>query len=266
MLNQIFKISGLLSILFTLVITSLPAAATINDAEAINKAGRQRMLSQRIAKSYIMIGSDVNPDQATADLDTSMALFEQQFLELMDYAPDDKIRNSLNDAAITWQEFRLKVLETPTREKALTILALSDELLARSETVVKAITEHAGHKAGQLVNISGRQRMLSQRIAKLYITRAWGVKDPSVVQSLDLAIDEFGSALTTLRQSELNSSDIKQKLAKVQSQWDFTNAGFKISHQGHFVPTMVSVTTESILKKMNDLTYDYEQLMIKSND
>ena len=263
MLKQIFKTSAILSTLFSLIITSMPAVATINDAEAINKAGRQRMLSQRIAKSYIMIGSDVNPDQATADLDISMALFEQQFLELLDYAPNEAIRNSLNDAAITWQEFRLKVLEAPSREDALTVLTLSDELLARSELVVKAITEHVGHEAGHLVDISGRQRMLSQRIAKLYIARAWGVKNQSVDESLAVAINEFGTALTTLRQSELNSSDINQKLSKVQSQWDFTNAGFKISDQGKFVPNMVSVTTESILNKMNDLTYDYEQLMMK---
>ncbi len=117
----------------------------------------------------------------------------------------------------------------------------------------------------EAINKAGRQRMLSQRIAKLYIASAWGIRDEAVSSGLDTAIIEFDGALKTLRQSALNSAEINKKLTKVQNQWDFTNAGFKISDQGQFVPNMVSVTTESILKKMNDLTYDYEQLMIKSN-
>ena len=248
----------------SLLIATLPAEAVINDAEAINKAGRQRMLSQRIAKNYIMMGSDVNPDIASKELDKSMALFEQQFLELQKYAPTDKIYQSLNDVAIIWQNYRLKVLTTPTKEEALIIMTISDQLLASSETVVKEIAAYANQQTGQLVNLSGRQRMLSQRIAKLYTARAWGIQDQSVDNALLTAIDEFDDALMTLQKSEFNSNEINTKLAKVKSQWDFTNAGFKISDQGHFVPNMVSVTTESILKKMNDITYDYEQLMMKS--
>ncbi|KEI71606.1 type IV pili methyl-accepting chemotaxis transducer N-terminal domain-containing protein [Endozoicomonas elysicola] len=265
MLKQLFQKSIFLGFMLSLITTSIPALATINDAEAINKAGRQRMLSQRIAKSYIMIGSDVNPDVASKELDISIALFEQQFIELQDYAPNDNIKQSLNEVAAIWQDYRFKVLTRPSRNEALTVIAMSDQLLASSEAVVKAISEHVKHEAGNLVDVSGRQRMLSQRIAKLYIASAWGIRDEAVSSELDTAIIEFDGALKTLRQSALNSAEINKKLTKVQSQWDFTNAGFKISDQGQFVPNMVSVTTESILKKMNDLTYDYEQLMIKSN-
>ena len=41
-----------------------PASAVIGAAEAMNLSGMQRMLSQRIAKSYLMIGSEVRSDQA----------------------------------------------------------------------------------------------------------------------------------------------------------------------------------------------------------
>lgn len=46
--------------------SALAQAMTINEAmnEAINKSGRQRMLSQRMAKAYLQIGQAVNVEQS----------------------------------------------------------------------------------------------------------------------------------------------------------------------------------------------------------
>lgn len=57
-------------------LSSLPAWATLSNAQALNLAGQQRMLSQRIAKSYLMLGSQVRPDVANRQLDQSLATFE----------------------------------------------------------------------------------------------------------------------------------------------------------------------------------------------
>jgi len=40
------------TLLLGLLLGALPGQAAISDAEAINRAGQQRMLGQRIAKSY----------------------------------------------------------------------------------------------------------------------------------------------------------------------------------------------------------------------
>ena len=48
---------------------------------------------------------------------------------------------------------------------AAEVLAQSDSLLAQCEKVVRLIEAHTGSRSAQLVNRSGRQRMLSQRIA-----------------------------------------------------------------------------------------------------
>ena len=51
------KISLITTLLLGLLFGSLPCQAGISDAEAVNRAGMQRMLSQRIAKTYLMIGT-----------------------------------------------------------------------------------------------------------------------------------------------------------------------------------------------------------------
>ena len=47
----------------------------INDA--INKAGRQRMLSQRMSKAYLALTQKVEPGAAQQVLDRSVALFDR---------------------------------------------------------------------------------------------------------------------------------------------------------------------------------------------
>ena len=55
------------------VFASAPSQAGIdNMASAINKAGRQRMLTQRIVKAYCQIGLDVRAEEARVQLDKAM--------------------------------------------------------------------------------------------------------------------------------------------------------------------------------------------------
>ena len=72
-----FKILLPTSLLLGLLAGSLSCQAAISDAEAVNRAGMQRMLSQRIAKNYLMIGTDTRVDLAASQLDSSIASLEE---------------------------------------------------------------------------------------------------------------------------------------------------------------------------------------------
>ena len=67
---------------------TLPVAAEITSiSSAINKAGRQRMLTQRMVKSYSMIGISVQYVAANEQLSKAIDLFELQLSELKAYPP-----------------------------------------------------------------------------------------------------------------------------------------------------------------------------------
>ena len=69
---------------------------------AINKAGRQRMLSQRMAKAYAMQVAGVMPDKAGSLLEQSRRLFEAQLAELKTLAPTEAIQAALADLDKAW--------------------------------------------------------------------------------------------------------------------------------------------------------------------
>jgi chromosome segregation ATPase len=252
-----------LAILFGLACALLcpSAGAAIGDAEAMNLSGMQRMLSQRIAKSYLMIGADVRSDQAVQQLDQSVARFESNYQALSEYAPSAEITAALEQVGLTWQRYRELALSRPEPQQALSLLQLSDQLLAQSEALVKLIEAHTGNAGARLVNRSGRQRMLSQRIAKLYLALSWKLPAEGLEQQLQQATTEFEAAQQELLAAEQNTPQIAAALKKVEAQWRFARAGFQLSADSRYVPTVITTTTETLLWQMNDLTSAYEQVM-----
>ena len=249
-----------LILLFTLL--SPTTWAGINSAEAMNLSGMQRMLSQRIAKSYLMLGAEIRPDLAEQQLDQSIAKFESNYLALSDYAPTAQIRTALQEAGKTWQRYRELALSRPERETALSVLELSDQLLAQSERVVQLLERHSGGQSAVLVNRSGRQRMLSQRIAKLYLAISWHLPIDGLQHNFDQAVAEFELALQELQQASQNTPDIDRGLRQAEAQWRFTRAGFNLASDSRYVPTVISTTTETLLWQMNALTNQYEGVML----
>lgn len=238
-----------------------PAWAAIDDAEAMNLSGMQRMLSQRIAKSYLMIGAEVRSEQALQQLDQSVARFENNYQALAEYAPSAEIGAALEQVGESWQHYRELALSRPTREQAVLLLALSDQLLAQSEALVQLIEAHTGSAGARLVNRSGRQRMLSQRIAKLYLALSWRLPVEGLEQQLQQATGEFEAAQQELLGAEQNTPQIAAALQKVEAQWRFARAGFQLSANARYVPTVITTTTETLLWQMNELTSAYAAVM-----
>ncbi|HLD66363.1 MAG TPA: type IV pili methyl-accepting chemotaxis transducer N-terminal domain-containing protein [Pseudomonas sp.] len=255
MLKTIFH-----GLLLGLVLLSPPGWAALGEAEAVNLSGMQRMLSQRIAKNYLMIGAEVRSDVATRQLEQSLSQFESNLASLEQYGDDPAIDQQLVRVGTLWQSYRSQVSALPSREGALRVLALSDQLLAECETLVQRIEQHSASQNAHLVNRSGRQRMLSQRIAKLYLALSWELPQPDLQKDFEQAVNEFSLALEELRAAPQNTASINAALTKANAQWAFSQSGFRLSASTRYVPTLISTTCDTLLKQMDGLVLAYAEL------
>ncbi|WP_412481054.1 type IV pili methyl-accepting chemotaxis transducer N-terminal domain-containing protein [Azonexus sp. IMCC34839] len=256
---------SLLGFLFPLVLvfTGADAWAQIKDINsAINKAGRERMLSQRMAKAYFQIGQQVDVERSQKVLDASVALFDRQLVELKNYAPTPEIKETYLKLEKAWLGYKdLLIGASATPDNGRKVLAISEEVLALAQQGTVQLEKHSGTTAGHLVNISGRQRMLSQRMAKFYQATAWGIQDDKSATGLEKARKDFNDALQELVASPSNTPQIKDSLDLVKQQWFFfENALAQRSGADKRPQLAVATTSERILEEMESVVGQYEKL------
>jgi len=239
----------------TLLIGNLLAAEIANDASAINIAGKQRMYTQRLLKDYAMVGMGNTFGNPQEDLTTTIKEFDDHLKSLQAYAKDAKIKSALAEAEKIWTPLKKVLQGKPDVKKAATLEEDLEALLKASDKVTKMFAKASGKSSGELVNIAGRQRMLSQRMASLYMLKVWGVNDPEFKKKLDDALTLFKQSHEKLEKAAINTEETKKLLAKVKRAFMF----FEMMNRSKskFVPSLIYKKSNDILKNMNQVTELY---------
>ncbi len=234
---------------------------TLSLSAAINKAGRQRMLTQRMVKAYCAVGLDVRQAHARNEMRDAMSLFESQLAELQESAFGGDVAKALDAVESQWQAMKPALMRPPGRSDALQLYEQGNTLLNSSDAVVQLLEGMSDTRYGFMVNISGRQRMLSQRLAMLYMLHAWGFNEGPIHDEYEIAQNEFEHALAILKSAPENDARSLRDLARVQEQWGWLKATLTVE-QGTFFPLIVEDASEKVLLLMERLTDQYQEMAV----
>ncbi len=242
---------------FVLALAALPVRADIGSSnEAVNKAGMQRMITQRVLKDYALIGMNNTFGNPKEDLVEMIKIFDRNLKDLQGYIKDANVRSSLEKEAKLWAPIKKTLQAKPDKSKAAALQRSLDALLKSASEATALIEKSAGGGSAEIVNIAGRQRMLSQRMAALYMLKVWGIGDPEFERKLLQAMDEFEAAQKKLASSPMNTDAISAHLAKSARAYRFFEMMGK-SKSKKYVPSLINRSANKILENMNAATKLY---------
>ncbi len=246
------KIRTRVFLLLLLLMSSVSAIEIQNLSVAVDIAGKQRMFTQRMLKDYAMIGLKNSFGNPKKDLSQIMKAFEDHLDLLIDFNTDPATKKSLEKVKVLWKPIKSGLNQSPNKANAGKMQEDLEALLKQSNKAVGLFAKQTGKASGEIINISGRQRMLSQRMASLYMLKVWGVDDPKFKEKMNKAMVLFAQSLEKLMGSDMNTPEITVLLHKAKRSFMFFEMINKSNSK--FIPALIYKKSNEILKDMNTVT------------
>lgn len=187
-------------------------------AEAINRAGQLRMLSQRLARlaAQAVVGIEARRSRALRTESTERVQHNLDHLATLELG--DAGLQALADARAAWSDLSAALAARATPQAMADIDARAEALLAAAEALTDALEASGARRALRIVNICGRQRMRVQRLAKDALLASMLPASGSQARLAPI-MDEFEAALLELEQAPLSSPEIRTALAAARDEW-----------------------------------------------
>lgn len=243
--------------LMALMPAAYPVQAQIAMSTAINRTARFRALSQRCAKAYCQLYLEVLPDNGRDVLATAQRLIQTGFEDLSKGAFDKKVAGLLQVVQHEARALTGLLAAPPTKVTIAGVSAQSDRMLLAANSATEALAESSRQSSAKLVDLAGRQRMLSQRLGKSYFLLAAGMEPKPLRDQIASDSAEFRQALSALAAAPISTPSIRNELTLAESQWTFFASALQRKPEPEVLRT-VATTTERLLEVMNNLTNLYD--------
>lgn len=223
---------------------------------AINRAGRLRALSQRIAKAYAQSVLGVMPERSQEVMAGAQRIVKTSLTELGRAGFSAEVTALLAACSANAERLSGLVAGVPLAARLGEVNKAADQMLASADRLTSAL-EGRGKTAARIINTAGRQRMLSQRMAKAFMLIEAGQDTAPMRRQLETARSEFVLAMAVLEAAPVSTAAIKQDLVLARTQWMFYQSALNGKDKAT-ARRDVATTSERILEVMDDLTGLYD--------
>lgn len=234
-------------------------------AEDVNRSGQLRMLSQRLVKLALLRLAGVQAERVTELLKESVLRIDANIAALGKSLSQPTFGDLLGQVTVTWTRLKPALQGSPAAGEMAHLDELAELLLQEAERMTGSLENAGAMPPLQMLNLAGRQRMLSQRFAKYALLQALGGAALSQRSEAGMAESQaaFEKALQYLNDIPLTSKEIRASLDKAAAGWTQMRAGAASIAKGKDARRLEGLATasEELLDVFEQLSVQYERSM-----
>ncbi|VTU23531.1 type IV pili methyl-accepting chemotaxis transducer N-terminal domain-containing protein [Variovorax sp. RA8] len=225
-------------------------------ADAINRAGQLRMLSQRLVRLAAQVLANVEVRRSRALRAESIERVKDNLDHLAGLPLDATSVQALAGVRSAWEALDGALSARLSQAALAAIDASAEALLSAAEALTDSLESSGGRRALRIVNLCGRQRMRVHRLAKDALLAAML---PGGAWSAHLAstMDAFETSLLELERAPLSSPEIRAALSGARDEWLRLVRGVRQAERAEGRAELVRAS-EVLAETFDRLTASYE--------
>ena len=185
-------------------------------------AGTLRVQGQRVAKLYLQSGAGLNAAAARQQIDKAVAQGDGELKRLEQrHAGQPAVARSVSRCAAAWRGLRDAAQQPYDPAGAERVAQLAEELSNQASRLGLQLESGADGESGRLIDLSTRQNMLAQRLARLYMQAQRGDRSQGLLVDIEQTRKEFDTGLRELEGAPENTGPARDALALARQQWIF---------------------------------------------
>jgi AmiR/NasT family two-component response regulator len=231
-------------------------------ADAVNRAGKLRMLSQRFVKASALRVLDRGLAASVEQLDETTRQIDANIATLARSLSQPTFGDLLEAVAAAWAKVQALAAPAPGDGRLGALDAAAEELLLHAEQLTRQLETAGLVTTLHVINVAGRQRMLTQRHAKQALLGLLleGEAAQAARDEMARTAQTFEQALTHLRSIPLSTSEIRFLLDKAERVWAEVAGAARHARQAGGARTLDGAS-ETLLAIFEELTDRYERSM-----
>jgi len=226
-------------------------------AEAVNRAGQLRMLSQRLARLAAQAVADVDARAGRGQRSDSLRRVQNNLEHLAALALPDSAAQALAGVRDAWQALDAALKPRADAAALVAIDERAEALLDAAEALTGELERSGARRALHIVNLCGRQRMRAQRVAKDALYAAMLPAGPWR-ERLAATTVAFEATLLELEHAPLSSPEIRDGLSAARDEWLRLLRGVRSADRSDGRADLVRAS-EVLLEAFDTLTASYER-------
>lgn len=250
-------------LVISIFFTNVSFGQNLDFTNLIEKVSQQRMLCEQITKNYLLIGSKINVDQATIEFDEFKSAFAENLNLIANNLKSENSKNAMTNVKSLWTDLQLTVNLVPTKVSAIEILKKTNNLGLACKDLSSKIFVENNFKNSNLFNVFIKQKLNSQKIAKLWLANNWKIDYPNLDIELKEVMTSYEFSLSILIAATDKSTLMFKILNKENLDWQYFKKSFDLENT-LVQPQTVLDNTNAILKALNNNTSFYQKIALQN--